>query len=283
MPLTLVAALAMLASPGAGTQENRPPEFTNPTDSWSCRVGSTCTLDVAVRDADGDPLSVTTSALPSGATFVRTDHSSPSTTSDHASIRTFALTWKPTADQSGEFPLAFTASDGQATVSQSVTLEVSEEWEVYALPGVQAVSYWPRQSIDTGGYQGASVECLGIAWAHRNNKHGPSHGRVYLDLDLLFPTSGHGGNLYAYTIGTDLTVERNPSRRFLLPYFGAEVGGIHSAALGDYFVAIPYAGLHLWADRSAWVNVSGGYVLPGRNLDRLSGAFAKAGLDLSFW
>jgi hypothetical protein len=151
------------------------------------------------------------------------------------------------------------------------------------MPGLSYATYQPRATLDTYGYQGASVEFIVGSWAHRNNRHGPSHGRYYIDLDLLFPLSGRGGNLFAYTAGVDLTLERNPSRRFLLPYYGVELGGVHSAELGNYFIAVPYGGVHLWADRNLWVNVSGGYVFPGRDLDQLSGLWAKAGLDVTFW
>jgi hypothetical protein len=284
MPAALVVVLLALATTRV-PEDNHPPEFTSIPDSWHCEVDMTCTLVVSVRDVDGDTLTVTANPLPEGATFLRTDvwGSGPAPSGDRSTNRTYTLKMKPTADQTGEYPVNFTVSDGQTPVIQQVMLEVTEEWNVYALPGVQAMTYWPRQSIKDNGYEGISVECVSTAWAHRNNRHGPSHGRVYVDLDLLFPASGHGGNMYAYTLGADLTVERNPSRRFLLPYFGAELGGIHSSSLGNYFIIVPQAGVHVWADRNLWVNVAMGYVLPGRDLDHLSGAWAKAGLNLSFW
>jgi hypothetical protein len=283
MTSLLVALTVLAGEPALSPHENRPPQFHDATDTWGCQVGVTCTLDIDVTDADGDPLTLTTTPLPAGATLLPNGTGGEYDSNAKGSQKRLALQLKATADQTGEYPVTITASDGITTTTHDVTIEVTQEWEVYAMPGLSALSYDPRQLADTGGYAGASVECLIASWAHRNNKHGPSHGRVYVDLDLLFPLSGHGGNMYAYTAGADLTIERNPSRRFLLPYFGAEVGGIHSAALGDYFVAIPYGGVHVWADRNVWVDVSGGYVLPGRNLDQLSGAWTKAGLDMSFW
>jgi hypothetical protein len=249
-------------------------------------VATTCEFRFSVRDEDRDPVAVTSTGLPAGAVLTESFEPNPgyrSPDADRPLVHHYLISFKPTADQTGQYPVVLTASDGALTATRETTLEVEQEWEVYSMPGVQYITYQPRALLSSQGYQGASVEFLGEAWAHRNNKHGPSHGRAYVDLDLLFPTSGHAGNLYAYTLGTDLTLERNPSRRFLLPYFGAEIGGVHSSLLHDYFIAVPYAGLHVWADRNLWINVSGGYLLPGRNLDQLSGAFAKAGLNASFW
>src|SRR6185312_14385186 len=122
------------------------------------------------------------------------------------------------------------------------------------------------------------------SWVHRNENHGPSHVRIYVDLDLLAPVNSTlRGNLYSYTLGCDLSIERNPKRRFLIPYYGVEAGGLYQAQYGQVLQVVPFAGVHLWESRNIWVNASAGYLLPGRELDALGGFRGKLGMDFSLW
>ena len=165
----------------------------------------------------------------------------------------FTLSLKPTADQTGEFPITFTASDGQSSVTQAVTLEIEEEWEVYSLPGVQGLSYWPRQSAGhrrlPGRVRGVPRRRLGDTAI---TSTAPAMGASTSTSTCCSHSPATAATCTRTRSVATLTIERNPSRRFLLPYFGAEVGGIHSAALGDYFIVVlpSTRRLHLWADRS---------------------------------
>lgn len=64
---------------------------------------------VTASDADGDDVTLSSSALPSGATF-------------NATSGTFS--WTPTDTQSGEYSVTFTASDGDVSTSQTISITV---------------------------------------------------------------------------------------------------------------------------------------------------------------
>ena len=64
-------------------------------------------FSVSATDADGQALSYSVSGLPSGAVFAS---------------QTF--TWTPSYDQSGAYPVTFTADDGQAQDSETITITV---------------------------------------------------------------------------------------------------------------------------------------------------------------
>jgi beta propeller repeat protein/parallel beta-helix repeat protein len=70
----------------------------------------TLTLTISASDADGDTLTYTAANMPTGATFT-------------AATRTFA--WSPTSTQSGTYHVMFQVSDGQVTISETITITVT--------------------------------------------------------------------------------------------------------------------------------------------------------------
>lgn len=84
------------------------PPVVSVQQSFTVTAGQAVVFNVAASDADGDTLTLTTSALPAGATF-------------NTSARTF--NWTPTA--AGTYPITFTASDGKTSASASTTINVN--------------------------------------------------------------------------------------------------------------------------------------------------------------
>jgi hypothetical protein len=68
-------------------------------------------LVVSATDADGDPLVYSATRIPTGASF-------------DSATRTFS--WTPMTTQSGTYRVTFQVSDGQVTVSQTITTTVNE-------------------------------------------------------------------------------------------------------------------------------------------------------------
>lgn len=99
-----VSSAAITVTPPA----NQPPLFTA-IDSQSVYAGQTLSFTVYAEDPDGDPLTFTTGTLPAGAIF-------------NAATRTFS--WTPQSSQTGNYPVNFSVSDGELSVTQSVTLSV---------------------------------------------------------------------------------------------------------------------------------------------------------------
>lgn len=88
---------------------NQPPVL-SPIGSQTIREGQLLQFTVSATDPEGNPLTVSVSPLPAGATF-------------HAAIRVFA--WTPAAGQAGSHSVTFTVSDGLAAASERVTLTVT--------------------------------------------------------------------------------------------------------------------------------------------------------------
>jgi hypothetical protein len=275
LALSLAApALAQVAVPGpTPREENLPPAFSGLYDR-TVRSGGWLDFPVDAIDPEGDPLTYSARNLPRGA------HFDPAT-------RYFQ--WSPGDFLAGEFPVTFIVTDGRNTVSMTITITVEEEWESYFMPGVNYTLYAPAAEQELGMFMGASVEFLLAAWIHRNENRGPSHGRVYLKIELLGstrekdPEGNRIGAMMSSTFGLGLSLERNPQRSFLIPYFGLEMGGLYQDKMDTTFILIPFAGLHLWSSRNIFVNAMGGYLYPFGHVGELNGWYASAGLDISIW
>ena len=87
---------------------NRAPELTA-IGNKNVNEGQLLQFTVTATDPDGDSLTYSTSALPSGAQFNPTTH---------------VFTWTPTNAQSGSYPVTFTVSDGLLTDSEQITISV---------------------------------------------------------------------------------------------------------------------------------------------------------------
>ncbi|HWU76726.1 MAG TPA: putative Ig domain-containing protein, partial [Rhodanobacter sp.] len=95
-----------------------------PQDTVAINEGQTWSLPIVASDADGDPLTVNMSNLPSGASF---------------DARTGMLNWTPTYDQAGTYKnVTISVSDGKVTTSESFDVVVNTAWAQPVLAPVLA-------------------------------------------------------------------------------------------------------------------------------------------------
>jgi len=87
---------------------NQPPVL-EPINNRNVLEGALLSFVVSASDPDGDSLSFSTSALPAGAQF-------------STSTRTFS--WVPEMNQSGVYSVTFSVSDGQTSVSETISITV---------------------------------------------------------------------------------------------------------------------------------------------------------------
>ncbi|MDW7710102.1 MAG: Ig-like domain-containing protein [Deferrisomatales bacterium] len=87
---------------------DRPPQL-SPIGSKTVAEGQLLSFTVSATDPDGDPVTITTSALPTGATFDGTTFS-----------------WTPGFTQAGSYPVTFTATAGGLTDSETITITVTD-------------------------------------------------------------------------------------------------------------------------------------------------------------
>ena len=225
-------------------------------------------VQLYANDPDGDPLTFSVTGLPDGATLEQPDRENSSAT----------IVWpSPVA---GTFVVSVAVSDGKAQDTAKIKVIVEEEWSSGFLPGAGYTAYAPQ-----GGdfAQGPRLEIVFFSWIHRNDNRGPSHGRLALDLDLLFPAKGK--SVFAPALAFDLSFERNPQRRFLIPTFGLASGAILPTGRSGAASVTPTLGLHLYASPNVFVHAEGGYVLPLRPtvFDEYRGARGALVVDFTMW
>ena len=209
--------------------------------------------------------------------------------------------WKPRTWHVGTHNITFTVSDGVNTASKTMVIKVREEWESFFLPGLAATTYIPENHAQLGIFNGISINYVFLAWVHRNEKRGPSHGRLYFKVDILDSTEKDIEDMIYYAFGLDLSFERNPRRPFLIPVFGLEMGGSYTSRLvptegctvsetetcmeklGGVFHITPTFGVHLWSDRNFFVSLTGGYTFPVQDYENLRGWRVNLGLNFTMW
>lgn len=239
-------------------------------------AGQPATWFIDAKDPEFAPVTYAVEGLPKGATF-ETDSG--------------RIVFTPEPDQVGEYPIVVQASDGQKTATQRGTIAVrqverpvveGDEWTSFLLPGVGYSIYTPRDSANTV-FHGLNLELVIAAWIHRNDNRGPSHGRVYVNTELLNATGINVPLMFAYSAGLSLSFERNPQRTWLIPYYGLELGGIVHQSTGAFFQTTPYAGVHLFSSPNVFLGARLGYRLVPSRIDSLAGMHFGVVADFSIW
>jgi hypothetical protein len=236
--------------------ENRAPVI-GMNKVYQLTSGESFDLRLDARDEDEDPITFAMNNLPEGSTF---QPQSPA-----------QFVWEPSDSQTGTHVVTVSASDGMASATKDLTLKVKDEWESKLLPGVYYSMYRPSDRTTYGTFQGVSLELVPLAWIRRNDNRGPSHGRLTLKADVLDSTKTGVPALLFYSVGLDLSIERNPSRRWLIPIFGVDLGGIVQKQIGHHFQAMPHLGVYAWASRNIFVSILAGYAITVSQLEALRG------------
>ncbi len=227
---------------------------------------------VRANDADNDPLTYSLSGLPTGAKAEPVEGA-------------VQVTWSPTADDLGVYKVIATVSDGKTKVAREIKIIIEDEHESFFMPGVGYSLWVPGDVGMYGVFQGFSIEFLGVRWVHQNDKRGPSHGRIYLDFDVLFSTHSNTDPAFMPVLGFDLSIERNPARRFLIPYFGLDGGALFQKQVTTLGFLTAYGGVHFYSTRNVEIGLKAGYMLPftSEQFAQVAGLRARLTTDVSFW
>jgi hypothetical protein len=254
---------------------NHPPDWDSSTPKETSG-SSTSSIHFTVRasDADNDPLTYSLKGLPAGAKAEATEGA-------------VEVTWSPTPDDLGVYKVIATVTDGKVTVEREIKIIVEDEHESFFMPGVGYSLWVPGDATTYGVFNGFSIEFLGVRWVHQNDKRGPSHGRVYLDFDVLFSSgaAAHTDPAFMPVLGFDLSLERNPARRFVIPYFGLDGGALFQKQIGTLGFVTAFGGVHLYSSRNVEIGLKAGYMLPftSEQFGQVAGLRARFTADVSFW
>jgi hypothetical protein len=154
-----------------------------------------------------------------------------------------------------------------------------EPYVALLMPTATGVAWFPRQA--GGAYFGGGVELGLISWSSNNDNFGPSHGRFYMSGAYLASTEKRRAVLYR--LGGVVSFEGNASRRFVIPHFGAAIGGLWESQLGGHPAFDASLGLYLVHTRRFVLDAEGGVVLPFSAVDQLVGPRAQLTASFALW
>ena len=243
------------------------------------------TIAVLAHDLDADALTFRVRKQPAGARIV-------------AARDSVSFEWKNATEADvGEHELVVDVSDDLATTTIHRTVVVIPEWAAreyqrWLLPGGGASAFVAHDDgeLFVGGAFDVSLVALREDWRSgymcghglRTSDCHASHNRFYAEFEVL-ASLRDTPSLFTYGIGYSASFEWNPARRYLIPHYGVEIGGLVRSELGHRAQTRPYLGLHLWAGDQIWVNATLGYrVVPAELVD-LSGPTATLRVIMNPW
>jgi hypothetical protein len=191
--------------------------------------------------------------------------------------------WTPGDGDAGLHDLAMRVTDGPTTAERKVRIVVEHVHHAFFAPGAITTIYVPNDTGNLGVFIGGGVEIVIYAFTQKGHPWFPSHGRFYFDLEFLGSTQTKVDGMINGMLGFDISLERNPQRRFLLPVVGAEVGVAFQKQTGDFGWGMPLAGLYLWSSPQLRIAMRGGYLLPTTSAQDTRGVRIGASADVAWW
>lgn len=193
------------------------------------------------------------------------------------------VVWSPTRGDVGEHELSLTVADGGQLAQRLVRVHVADTHHFAFMPGVVATTFVPNAVQRLGVFSGAGAELVIYAYGQRSNPSWPSSGRFYLDLVAAGSTRANVSAMFDAALGFDITIERDPHRRFLLPAIGIETGVTAQGQSGIYGWGMPLAALYLFWSAETRVVLKGGYMLPTTAEQDTRGFRFGASFDFGWW
>ncbi len=158
--------------------------------------------------------------------------------------------------------------------------EICRERDIFLMPGVVGVAFLPAAESDP--FFGAGVQLSPLIWSHNNDRFGPGQGVVFVQASLLGSQSS-SATMGLFEGGTSLSLEKNSSRRFGIPFFGFSVGGLVHEELPNSSFTHAFLGAHLYFHHNLIFDLQGGYHFPFQDLDVLRGPRGQMTLRFSGW
>jgi hypothetical protein len=154
------------------------------------------------------------------------------------------------------------------------------ERNIWLMPGAFATYFQPTARL--GPFVGGGVQIAPFQWSHNNDHFGPSQGSIFFQASFLQSPETRG-TMALFEAGATASLERNASRRWFIPYFGATMGGLSQSSLGKSAYVYPFFGVHLFWHRDLMVDADGGYHFPFEDVDQLRGPRAELTVRFSLW
>jgi hypothetical protein len=206
--------------------------------------------------------------------------------------------WSPIETDIGEHELVVDVSDGELRTTVHRTIVVMPEWEARDYRRWFLLGGGPSAFLSQGegeAFLGGTLDITlvalredgrsGYACAHgtqRDECHA-SHHRFYGQFEVLDSMRSGAASLFTYGAGYSASLEWKPGRRYLIPHYGIDAGGLVRSRVGHRVQVHPYLGLHLWASDSLWLDATLGYRVTPAELQELSGPTLALRAILNAW
>lgn len=160
----------------------------------------------------------------------------------------------------------------------------TEEWDDYFMPGIGYKVYTPKNSAKLGVYQGIVTEFVIYAKAKNklSSQSGPARVKTYANLSILKSTRDSARNIFNVNFGLNLSFEGKCNRKYLIPYFGLEVGGLFQRNYSSMQFT-PVAGIQLFSNKRMIWTLQAGYNYTVKYFEDYSGMQYSSTFNLLLW
>lgn len=175
--------------------------------------------------------------------------------------------------------VVFTISIGFAQNSEN------EEWDDYFMPGAGYKMYVPKDRSNLGTYHGFTTEFVIYARAKsKDSKYwsGPGRIKTYGNLSIMGSDNSEARDIFFVNTGLNLSFESKMKRKFMIPYFGIELGGLFQRDFSSMHFT-PTAGIQLLSTKRVIWSVQGGYLYTTKQFDEYSGYSYSSTLNILLW
>ncbi len=160
--------------------------------------------------------------------------------------------------------------------------QVDQEWDDYFMPGLGVKSYIPKNHSEIGVYNGIMTEFVIYAKAKGSVGSGPSRIKTYGNLSIMGSSVKSSNDIFFANVGLNLSYEGKLKRKYLIPYFGLEIGGLFQRDFSTFQFS-PVTGIQIVSNKRILWSVQGGYLYTTKRFDEYSGFSLASSVNVLLW
>lgn len=158
------------------------------------------------------------------------------------------------------------------------------EWDDYFMPGVGYKVYVPKNTPALGVYHGVVTEF--VIYAHAKGgeawRSGPARVKTFGNLSIMKSDNSEAKDIFFANLGLNLSFEGKIKRKFFIPVFGMELGGLFQRDFSTMHFT-PTAGMQLVSNKRILWTIYGGYQYTTKRFDEYSGFLAGSTVNVLLW
>lgn len=158
------------------------------------------------------------------------------------------------------------------------------EWDDYFMPGIGYKVYVPKNTDTLGLYQGFVTEFVIYARAKGEEtwRSGPARVKTFGNLSIMKSDKSGAKDIFFSNFGLNLSFEGKIARKYFIPVFGLEVGGLFQRDFSTFHFT-PTMGMQLISNKRLLWTVYGGYQYTTKRFDEYSGFLAGSTINVLLW